>query len=455
MGLRHSEGKGFHPAAVVELENRLHEMLDVNGGLQETRWTGHLVDLMRETENSEGKLYLMKVLLQTEFPAPLSRFVQLGGVEVLVRWLNVHSRNSSQLDCLVLHTALNGLNKLNLNSDVVTRTDLAALAGALSKFPDPGVAYAAAALLARLKNPPEEPRIIVKRPPPPPQPEVRAPVYQGPKILRWKAQDQLEHNKYFYLDDPPTVSCATSRPATQREERLVGFLSASDYRSAEVKREKEINVKLKEDRRKVELELASMTTRLPYELVIISKPKRHKEQLLSLEAEEIAKAVATEAPSTSLEPQETSSYSTVTADIPLITIYTPSAISDQPNPATARMQDHLGSASFMPGMVFPFQNPLFFQPRVPINTRTNKPMNYRTVPCRNFHSPAGCERGDNCHFIHDFGFEGKPISNINDWKKSNEIRQKNLKAMQNLSLGFAAYYPPAGPEPHLLDRKPT
>lgn len=29
-----------------------------------------------------------------------------------------------------------------------------------------------------------------------------------------------------------------------------------------------------------------------------------------------------------------------------------------------------------------------------------KPGNYRTVPCRNFHGPTGCTRGDFCHFIH-------------------------------------------------------
>jgi hypothetical protein len=34
------------------------------------------------------------------------------------------------------------------------------------------------------------------------------------------------------------------------------------------------------------------------------------------------------------------------------------------------------------------------------------PKNIRTVPCRLFHDPAGCARGDYCHFIHGVGFEG-------------------------------------------------
>jgi hypothetical protein len=35
-----------------------------------------------------------------------------------------------------------------------------------------------------------------------------------------------------------------------------------------------------------------------------------------------------------------------------------------------------------------------------------KPSNYRTVPCRNYHGPTGCTRGDFCHFIHAHGYEG-------------------------------------------------
>ena len=33
------------------------------------------------------------------------------------------------------------------------------------------------------------------------------------------------------------------------------------------------------------------------------------------------------------------------------------------------------------------------------------PKNYRTVPCRNYHGPNGCQRGNFCHFIHGQGFE--------------------------------------------------
>ena len=35
--------------------------------------------------------------------------------------------------------------------------------------------------------------------------------------------------------------------------------------------------------------------------------------------------------------------------------------------------------------------------------------NYRTVPCRNFHGPTGCTRGDFCHFIHAHGYEFREL----------------------------------------------
>lgn len=35
--------------------------------------------------------------------------------------------------------------------------------------------------------------------------------------------------------------------------------------------------------------------------------------------------------------------------------------------------------------------------------------NYRTVPCKNFHGPQGCTRGDFCHFIHAPQYERQPL----------------------------------------------
>lgn len=38
------------------------------------------------------------------------------------------------------------------------------------------------------------------------------------------------------------------------------------------------------------------------------------------------------------------------------------------------------------------------------------PSNYRTVPCKMYHGPAGrCSRGEFCHFIHDPNFVGREL----------------------------------------------
>ena len=37
---------------------------------------------------------------------------------------------------------------------------------------------------------------------------------------------------------------------------------------------------------------------------------------------------------------------------------------------------------------------------------------YKTKPCRNYHSPTGCTRGDNCFFIHDEEYKGREIQNF-------------------------------------------
>ena len=45
-----------------------------------------------------------------------------------------------------------------------------------------------------------------------------------------------------------------------------------------------------------------------------------------------------------------------------------------------------------------------------------KPPNYKTVPCRLFHSSVGCTRGEYCHFVHNPQFAGREIP-INDAPK--------------------------------------
>jgi hypothetical protein len=49
--------------------------------------------------------------------------------------------------------------------------------------------------------------------------------------------------------------------------------------------------------------------------------------------------------------------------------------------------------------------------------------NYRTVPCRNFHGPTGCTRGDFCHFIHAQGYEFRELPR----EVFQNIRNQNIR----------------------------
>lgn len=111
-------------------------------------------------------------------------------------------------------------------------------------------------------------------------------------------------------------------------------------------------------------------------------------------------------------------------------------------------------ASFAP---YPMQNHPMYDPsmmgtqidpygmmnksRMIYNPITKKPQNFRTVPCRRFHSADGCERGDNCHFIHDFQFQGRPIPNFH----SNNMMKRNPQPT-GYNPPMASYYPPPGPD---------
>lgn len=41
----------------------------------------------------------------------------------------------------------------------------------------------------------------------------------------------------------------------------------------------------------------------------------------------------------------------------------------------------------------------------------------KTVPCVFYHSPTGCHHGDNCNFIHDKNYKGKPTPNMDKYTR--------------------------------------
>ena len=63
----------------------------------------------------------------------------------------------------------------------------------------------------------------------------------------------------------------------------------------------------------------------------------------------------------------------------------------------------------------------------------------KTVPCRFYHSEIGCEREDNCDFIHDVNYKGVPTPNMDRYvrpldrlSKNQEINSKNQMKYHNI-----------------------
>ncbi len=141
-------------AAITELENQLRDMIGVNGGLLETRWVGRFVELMRETANSEGKDYLLKVLFSTpqSEKAALSRFIQLNGVEILGNWINEHRTNPEQEDNQIIHSCLSCLNKLTISTELLDKTQIGKIVKKLGKHPDPSIQAKANTIVSKWKK---------------------------------------------------------------------------------------------------------------------------------------------------------------------------------------------------------------------------------------------------------------------------------------------------------------
>lgn len=69
-----------------------------------------------------------------------------------------------------------------------------------------------------------------------------------------------------------------------------------------------------------------------------------------------------------------------------------------------------------------------------------KPQNYKTVPCRFFHSTIGCPRGEECHFIHDYNYMGVETPNMHKYVRplsqlshNQERNQRNMLLYGHMS----------------------
>lgn len=77
----------------------------------------------------------------------------------------------------------------------------------------------------------------------------------------------------------------------------------------------------------------------------------------------------------------------------------------------------------------------------------NRPPNYKTVPCRLFHSPLGCERGEECHFIHDHNHAGRETPNMQKYVRPLSKLSKNEDQNKKLVAKYMDYTkkdPPVG-----------
>ena len=163
-------------AAITELENQLRDMIGTNGGLLETRWVGKFVELMGETANSEGKDFLLKILLntpQTE-KSVLSRFIQLNGLDILDNWLNEHRVNIEKEDFHIVHSCLSCLNKLSISAELLEKTQIEKTVNKLAKHPDASIQAKANTIISKWK------KMITEQEDPKKMPKIRKEIKVAP-----------------------------------------------------------------------------------------------------------------------------------------------------------------------------------------------------------------------------------------------------------------------------------
>lgn len=138
-------------AALTDLENQLQEIISPSGGLLETRWVSKLIELMDRTSDIEGRFLLIKVLLNTNQSekATFSRLVQLGGVEILGKWIEENKIHSDQESKQLVQSVLSSLNKLNITKEVLSKTNIGTIVNSLKSYSDTSIQVKAASIFSR------------------------------------------------------------------------------------------------------------------------------------------------------------------------------------------------------------------------------------------------------------------------------------------------------------------
>jgi hypothetical protein len=121
---------------------------------------------MQETENLDGRLYLLHVILQTPMSEKtiVARFVQLSGIEIIRDWIEGYRRSEDSKAVIILNQILSVLNRLGITIDILERTKIGKKVGGLTKHTNASISAKAGSLISKWKKllAPKEERKPVK-----------------------------------------------------------------------------------------------------------------------------------------------------------------------------------------------------------------------------------------------------------------------------------------------------
>lgn len=84
-----------------------------------------------------------------------------------------------------------------------------------------------------------------------------------------------------------------------------------------------------------------------------------------------------------------------------------------------------------------------------------KPRNYKTVPCRLYHSDLGCDHGDSCHFIHDAQYQGRETPNMGKYVRPiGKLSKNEDKNRELLSKYYTTRQNEPAPQPQYMAAPP-
>ncbi|CAG9327901.1 unnamed protein product [Blepharisma stoltei] len=444
-----------------ELERQFQNIVNSTEEEADNQWAERLLESMRNTLNPEGRLALLKIIHTTLLMkrTVFIKFTQLGGTKYLANWLRDHQKSTEKNDKNIIEGILSVLTNFTITNDHFYDNDLMKIVKSLENSQDLNIQMLGKNLSKKFGNgffnDVEEDEKIIKRQKIDEIGSDTSESSSSSKIVRWA--EGLESVKYFWKFDNFNTSCATKRPLPDLRGQYMNNTAFKESYNKEIQLEKSMNSQINQENQAVQSALQSMvpyvfySLPLKYSTISSIKPKIiNSSEFLEEDAREKNSLKANyhttiDIPDAPFE--ESNITCTVPVDVTKIPAKKATPQIDQnqkPNvsnyipvqmPSAGMDSSNLSNWNAKPIL------PSYF-PKALISGNINKPINYQTEACRNFHSPAGCAHGDNCHFIHDWTYEGRPIPNLEEWRRTNSIRLKNLEKMREMQIGAAAYYPP-------------